>query len=188
VAQEDHTSGTEGSPRPSLTQYIEENHKLITVLGVFTALTVFARSLPITTLGLFLSFLFMTLAVFVWLELFARFPSKAGGWRVTWFENILSLSVFMLVIYWILDYRQVWSQVLIIPVFGMLMGAISFLLKRFDVFNRLFRSQPDEKRALRYVFGIAIVAIAFFLSALVVSPLNHLLDHLASWMAIPPPE
>jgi hypothetical protein len=80
----------------ALYTFVEENHKLLTVLGVFTALTVFAANLPLRPLGSMLSFLFMALTVTLWLELLERFPSKAAGWRMDWFETLLSFTVFIL--------------------------------------------------------------------------------------------
>jgi len=55
---------------------------------VFTALTVFGSTMRPTEFGQFLSSLFLTLTLLIWFELWGRFPSKGGGWRLDWFENI----------------------------------------------------------------------------------------------------
>lgn len=181
------STGQKEPTRPSLSSYIEDNHKLITVLGVFIALTVFARSLPILVPAVTLSFLFLMLAGFVWLELFARFPAKVAGWRLIWFENIMSLALLLLVIYWLLDFRALWEQLLFAPVFGILAGTASVLIKKLDLFNRVFRTTPDGKKTLRYVLGFAVLLLMAYLAALITGPLNDLLARIAAWMNTPPP-
>jgi len=80
-------------PPPTLFQYIEENHKLITTLGVFTALTLFSRQITNGIFANLLSVLSLTLSLIVWLELSGRFPSKMGTYRLYWFESVLGFTV-----------------------------------------------------------------------------------------------
>lgn len=177
--------------KPTLHSFIEDNHKLITVLGVFTALTMFAANLTLKPMGLFLSFLFMTLTLILWLELLGRFPSKGAGWRVDWFESILSLTVLVFLVYWLLDFRTIWKNVLIILVFGLVLQGVSAVMRRLNAFNRIFHAKPGEKSTLRYVVSlvliVASVALAFGVAALVTPWINYWLDAITKSMAAPIP-
>jgi hypothetical protein len=58
----------------SLWEFIEENHKILSVLGVFTALAVFASKLEFQPLGNVLAILFLSLIVLMWRELWDKVP------------------------------------------------------------------------------------------------------------------
>lgn len=177
--------------KTTLFAFVEENQKLLTVLGVFTALTVFAASLPLKPLGSILSFLFMTLTVILWQELLERFPAKAAGWRMSWFESLLSLAVLMLMFYWLVDYRDLWQYWLAILVLAPLLWGVSKIMNRFDVFNRVFHAKPGAKRPLRYIVWVLFFAGALLAAILVTGfltpPLNRLFDSIARSMTAAPP-
>jgi hypothetical protein len=90
----------------TLHAFIEENHKILSVLGVFTALTVFARGLPLTGMGQVLSFFFLTLTVLLWIEIMTRYPKPAST-RLIWFENIVTATVFLTAGYWLVEYYAI---------------------------------------------------------------------------------
>jgi len=154
------TSKTE---KISLSTFIEDNHKIISVLGIFSALTVFSRSLQLKALGDVLSFMFLTLTIIVWFELWGKFPSEETTGRLSWFETILTFTILGLVIYSLLEYRGIWDHLLMVPILGIIVTPISKLLKRYDVFNRLFHTQPGKLKWLRYTFGITLLLV--FLAA-----------------------
>jgi hypothetical protein len=170
------------TPLPTLTSFIEENHRLLTVLGVFTALTIFASNLPVKPLGGMISFLFMTLTIILWFELWARFPSKRGEWRIVWFESILGITILILVIYWLLDYRVIWNQMLATLIFIVILTPLSWVIKKFNIFNRLFKTQPGKLRILRYILGIIIllgaVSLSLYIASLLAGPINTSLNNL----------
>jgi hypothetical protein len=169
-------------PSPTLKSFIEENHRLLTVLGVFTALTIFASNLPVKPLGGIISFLFMTLTIILWLELWAQFPSARGGWRIVWFESLLGVTILFLVFYWLLDYRIVWDQMLVVLILIVILAPFLWAMKKFNIFNRLFHTQPGKLRFLRYVFGIiillAVIFLSFYIASLLAGPINTSLDAL----------
>jgi hypothetical protein len=53
-------------------------------------------------------------------------------------------------------------------------------MKRFNVFNRLFRAEPGQRKALRYILGIVallvILAISLYLARVIAPPFNVFLD------------
>lgn len=88
----------------SLRTFVEYNHKLLSVLGVFTALSVFARGLPLSGMGQILSFFFLTLTILLWFELMSQYPTPASM-RLMWFENFVTFAVLFTAGYWLMDYN-----------------------------------------------------------------------------------
>ncbi len=132
-------------PENTISTFVEVNHKLITVLGVFTALTVFAANLPLRPFGNILSFMFLALAILVWLELWAKFPKGAVTWRLNWFENILSYAVMIIIAYWFLSFRDIWRIWLPFLIALLFLAGFSMVMKRYDVFDRLFKTEPGKE-------------------------------------------
>jgi hypothetical protein len=168
------------SGQVTLAAFIKDNHDLMEVLGVLVALTVFASNLPLKPIGYGLSFMFLTMAVLIWLELWGRFPSGSGTALLFWFENVLSLTILGIVVYWLLDYRNLWHQFLFLLIFLIIGGLFSSFMKRFNVFNRLFRAKPRQRKALRYILGIVVLLVmlsmSFYLAHIVAPSLNVVLD------------
>ncbi len=162
--------------KPSLHQYIEENHKLITTLGVFTALTLFARQSVPDFLGSLLSALFLTLALLVWFELAGRVPPRMGTSTMYWFESTLTFCVMVLSFYWFLSVRSVFPWLSMFLTFFLAISVISTIMKRFDLFNRVFRAEPGEKKSLRYFMSLLLVSIAVTLSILAAIVTNLYVD------------
>lgn len=94
----------------TLHTFLENNHKILSVLGVFTALTVFSRGLPLTGVGQILSLLFLTLTILLWLELMSRYPTPASA-RLSWFENLVTFAIMFTAIYWLMDYNAMLGSV-----------------------------------------------------------------------------
>ena len=128
----------------------------------------------------------MTLTIILWLELLGRFPSKGVGWRIHWFENILSLTILAFLAYWLLDFRSIWKILLIVLVFGLVLQGVSAAMRQLNVFNRIFHAKPGEKRTLRYavwlVLVVASVALALWVAALVTPWVNSWLDAITKSM------
>lgn len=180
---------TEKPPhKTTLYSFIEKNHKFITVIGVFIALTVFAANLTMKPMALILSFLFMTLTIILWLELLERFPSKGGGWRMYWFENILSFAALSLLAYWLLEFRAIWKTMLIVLVFGLVLHGLSAVMKRYNVFNRIFHAMPGEKRSLRYIVWLVTmlvsIGVALGVASFLTSWISHWLNEITKSMAV----
>jgi membrane-associated HD superfamily phosphohydrolase len=163
----------------SLSSFIEKNYKLLSVLGIFTALTVFSSNLSFKWISSTLSFLFLTITVLIWLEIWAKFP-KSGAARLIWFENLLSFSVMVVGLYWLLELQVLGRDLLVVPIAGLLLWLSSLILKRFNVFNLLFQTKSGGKQIFRYIFGIVIIAIvtliSFYSAYALAEPANKLLD------------
>ncbi len=178
------------APDSPLANFIEENHKLLSVLGVFTALTVFARAVPIRLLGDILSFLFLGATIVLWFELQERFPSKTTSQKLRLFEFFVGSAVLVLVACWLFVYWAFWRQILVGVLFLVLSLVVAALLQKYDTFNRLFRTRAGHRKGLRHAFYFATVAallVATFLIAdLAGVKLIPLLESLRSSLQTPP--
>ena len=155
--------------RNTLGEFIENNHRLLSAVGLFTALTIFATNLEIEILGAFLSFLLLSATVILWMELLEKFPASAPATaKLTWFESTLSGAMLVVVFYWLLQFRGFWRSLLAIPIVLVLVGIFSGVLKRFDAFNRAFSAKPGQKRGWRY-FVAFIVYSAAMLGAILIA-------------------
>jgi hypothetical protein len=175
----------------SLSDFIETNHKLLTILGVFTALTVFSFNLPIKQYGYGLSFILFALTLLVWLEVWSKFPSGPGSFKLIWFENLLSFLILGIFLYWLLDFRGIWKDFLVVFLFVIFMSIFSLIMKKYDVFNRLFNTSPGKRKNLRYFLGLIIIITLFSISwkiaFLISPPVNSCLDSIYKTFQTPIP-
>jgi len=168
----EHQNQEEKSPRsdpPTLADFINENERIITVLGVLIALTAYFSSSPLKPFGQIFSALLLTLTLFVWFELWGKFPSKMGTSTLFWFENIFSLTIFAVVAYWFVSIGCIFPQIIFIVSFLLISSLISYLMKKLDIFNRFFKAKPGQKRVLRIILGILIIIVSFLAGVFIVS-------------------
>ena len=165
----------------TLASFIEDNHKLLTTLGVFTALTVFASNIDPKPVGNILSIFFLTLTVLIWLEVWERFPPRNGSWRLLWFESVLSFSVLAILGIWLFYLSSV-SMFLTLFMFLIISSFITWIMNRFDLFNRLFQTEPGKRKYLRYTLGlvllIAMFFISYYLAKIASPPVQQFFDYL----------
>jgi hypothetical protein len=163
----------------TIAQFIEQNDKLLQALGIFIALTVFSSSLPVQLLGYFLSFFFIFATILVWFELWDKFPKTATR-SLVFFENTLTLASFGLVVYFLLDFRAIWDRLMPLLIWLIFLSIYSFIVKKYDLFNRVFRVKPGKLKALRYIIGIISIIVFFLLSVIISAfmsiPINSWLE------------
>lgn len=99
----------EDNNKSPISDYIEKNYKILTVLGIFAAFSLFSQSLLIPALGIFLSFIFLTLFCILFLELLHEDIDNTTG-IFYWFNVLISLALFLLIINWFLQSRLLVSQ------------------------------------------------------------------------------
>jgi len=173
-----------GKERNSLTDFINDNQKLISVLGVFTALTVFSANLPFKIMGYALSFIFFAVTLLVWIELLEKFPKGKANWRLRLFENLLSYSVLGIFLYWLLAYREIWQVMLVFPLTILLATLFTSILilpiKRVALLQQFFALTPPRVHLLRHVLfftiSVLVLFLSFTISYRIAPPLNHILD------------
>lgn len=75
----------------TLADFIEANYRLISALGVFTALTIYARSLN-SGLGDFLLGVFTIQAILIWFEIYMKIPIDTKAFStISFFQTTLIL-------------------------------------------------------------------------------------------------
>jgi small-conductance mechanosensitive channel len=87
--------GVPRGPKSTVTEYIEQNGKLITALAVFLSLSVFANTLPDKGAAHLLSFLLFTLGGFVFWELVENFKDFDWYGKIRHFQGVLMLAMFV---------------------------------------------------------------------------------------------
>jgi hypothetical protein len=164
--------------KPTLKKFIRENKDLISVLGIFAALALFSQNLIGGKIGTGMSFLFFSGFMLTWFELWGTFPSKRGSELLVWFETDIVLIGFLVFLYWVFRLKELSDFLLInlfsIAVLGFILTRISLIMKEYDVFNKLLKTQPNGKRFFRYGLGIIIIFILYYsISADVTYLYNH---------------
>ncbi len=167
------SNGTEKNEM-KLSDFIKNNIDTITALGIFSALTMFAFSLPVKAFSFFLSAAFLTGTILIWIELWAKFPSDVPHWRLTIFENVVSFAALFFLLYFMLEYVLIVKYALTIFIWFAVMGISSRSIKRNNIFVKLFRKNA-KRRVLRYIFGVILLILVFALSALLAEVLSALI-------------
>jgi hypothetical protein len=181
--QKKNQSSTQGE-KNTLSKFIDDNQKLISVLGVFTALTVFTASLPLKVVGSMLSFMFLTLTLIIWTEVLEKFPKGEATWRLGLFEQILAYSFLGIIAYWLLSYREIWHSIMVIPlaivIMTILNGIVTYPLKKYNLFDRVTGVKPGKLKIVRHILFFFIILLPFCFSiwlAIVITPsINQFLD------------
>jgi hypothetical protein len=88
---------------PTLTQFIENNHNLISTMAIFATLSAFANNLPDKDMGKILSFSLFALALLVGIEIIGNFR-LAHREKLHWFQEIFTLSMLIFGIVWVQTY------------------------------------------------------------------------------------
>ena len=167
MSDEEHPKDT------TLTEFIEQNHRTVSTLGILTALAVFSRVLEPKQLGAMLSLALLTGSVLVWIELVARFPQRNFSWRLLWFEWAVQVSMIVFVTYWLLESRKVWA-----PFTGTLLFLLIFLGSA-SVLSPRVKRWPTQAA---FPAIIVLMAVSVLLAWLLARPVDRLLDRLQASM------
>lgn len=141
----------------TLSDFINKNNKLLTALGVFVSLSLFTDRIDSSALlSKYLSFLFLLLAIIIWLELWRKYP-KRGDPLLSWFETILSFAFLMFIMYWFFEYREITFKYIPLIIGLIVFIPVSHIIKKYNLFNRVFKARQGEKPLLRYLIATALI-------------------------------
>lgn len=168
----------------TLKEYIDGNDKLLTILGVFAALTVYFSSLEIKLLATILSLTSLTCTLLIWFELWTTFPSKGGEWKIIAFENVLSVGNFALIFYWLYAVDQFYPLALSYVIGFIIMWPLSWGIKKFDLFKRILGYKQGDGKGMRAVFAWVIVGLVFIGSMLLGEHLSPYLSKFLNEMKV----
>jgi hypothetical protein len=172
------------SSKPTLSEFIDQNHRLLSTLAFFAALTAFAKQLDYV--GGFVSFIFLSCTVLVWLEILPRFPSASGTSRLTWFENLLTIGVVGLAVYWVLTWllfyrttHQLYNGLFVLVMVPVLWAA-RWVAERVGLFTRARAKATAGHRWVPWETYLLVLGPPFLVAALItnllVGPVGNLID------------
>jgi len=178
----------------TLAESIEENHKLLSVLGVFTALTVFTGSSLFTRnavnalIGYLLSFMFMTISILVWIEVWRRFSSlsRPKSLQLVLFNITLLGIVVVIVFYWLFSYIGFLWVIMQLAILVGLAAAMLAILLRIPIIRKMFdlaetrQGEGRIKKRLSEITAIGIMVAVVFGAAYLALPILKGLDSLAA--------
>ena len=159
-----------GEEKVSLLVFLEANHKILSVLGVFIALSVFTKNYLEGYFAIIASFNFLTIVILIWLEFLGRFPSKASSTTISLglFEALFSYTVIIFFIVWFIDLNEfipkAYKAITFILILVFMTVMLSSLIKRFDVFDRLFDRKLGERRRQRFLLYFLVLLMTFYFS------------------------
>lgn len=142
----------------TLNQFIEENYRLLSTLGVLVALTIFSASIELKELSPILSFIFLSAAVFVLIELLGRFPRKQTG-LLMGFEFSLVAAMFSISVYWYYRARRLWGFFLVLPLFVLFLYLSAEVVKRLNLHERVSHLIPEKRKWVRKIARGTIILV-----------------------------
>jgi len=149
----------------TLVSFVDEKKNLISVVGIFAALTIFAKGVMIGSPGEFVSFLFLTSFVLLWLELWSSFPSGPSSTRLALFENSIIATGIVIIWYWAARLKEYSPESLVfiisISIASPIIAFLSKKIKKYNFFNNIFNAKKNEKTFLRFVVGLFIFLAVF---------------------------
>lgn len=171
----------------TLRDFLLQERNLISSLGVFIALTIFSQSFIEGVSGTLLSLLFLLLALLIFFELWEQFPKKKGTTKLSLFESYLSIGSILIFLFWLSQLKKIDEDLPIFVITLLLYGpTMAFfsenVIKRFNVFNRIFNTQENEKKIVRYFFGYVAMIAIFFLIYLVIYCLQEYINQFLNTM------
>lgn len=165
----------------TLTDYIESNKTLLSALGVFIALTVFSAKIELNFFAITISLLSLTCVMLICLELWSGFPRQGGTLKLVFFENSLSYLALSFLIYWFVKIKYTFPKEFFIYFTFLLILSISItmfslIIKKTNIFNKVFKTTNNNKRFIRYILGINILIIFFLISLKITEIITPFID------------
>lgn len=168
----------------TIQEFIESNDKLLTAFSIFIALTLFSKEMKIAVFSEVLSFLFLTISILIWFELWTSSNSKDKSLTFFIFENLLNFVTIGLIGYWIFAYKNTWKLFALIFIVGTIAFILGMLDSKYEITNRFFNIKFFRnviiKRLVLLLFVPLIVLIIVFVSSIIVyggiSPIIDFID------------
>jgi cell division protein FtsW (lipid II flippase) len=184
---EENKSTFESSELLSLREFIELNHNLLSALGIFMALTVFAANIPYEFLRTGLSFVFLAVSVILWIETFFNYNPTLSRRKYSllmrWFNVLMEIATFLLILYWLVAYSIVWKIMLPVVIFAILIALSSLILDRLSYFKKLHypidSKHKLKKQFLWWVLFFASLFLCLYVAIIISPTLYKFIDDLS---------
>lgn len=151
----------------TLTEFLDSNHKLFSVLGIFTALTVFSSNMKPVQLGIVLSFLFMSATILVWFVIMNKIPEQKTL-PMEAFSYILLFILFGVVAYWFIGYKSVWKDhartILLLPTTIIFTLASVHFERKCGPGSIVHKIRTRGETVTYLLLGVPVIILAFVVS------------------------
>ena len=155
--------------KATIPEFIEQNDKLLAVLGIFIGAAAFTNNSQIRVIGQVVTFLFVLAALFIWSELFFRLrQSKPPHPRLVLFLLVLAATFLATVLYWMLEF----NTILRYAAAGMLGEFLFIHLKQLEFFK--------GRRLLKVVLWMFVVSSSLILAGAFTRQLDRFRNYLIS--------
>lgn len=171
--------------RITLKEFIGENSVLFSALAVFVAIFALMGKLSINWLNSALSFIFLGGMIIILHEIQSYFPKDKNGMsvRLILFNYVILLSLWGILLYWLLAFRTFWNVFLAIPIFillviGMTNSTIK-LLARKSFFVKIFgigQKKNVWQVAADVIYCLVIIFLSFIYAGIFTPIINIILN------------
>jgi len=147
-------------------EWLDQNHKLLSIVGIFGALTAYFSTLE----SIFLPFSTFAIFLFLCYEVWINFPrSEEASTRLKIFEYLFVFLFFSVLIYILVTYKQIIIGMSSIAFLGTYSYISIKLIERFKI-DKLIRKQLKHNKKLnfllRVIWALCIIVVVFILSFL----------------------
>lgn len=153
----------------SLESFIQGNNKLLSALGVFSALIVFSKDIEQSHILLspFLLSILLAGLILVWLEIWQKLSGPLS-FRLFLFRYVLLWGGALITLYWILEshyFVDVLIVIFSIPiVFATILNTVIPIIRQFPFTRKLFQIDQKKKTWAQKIFRGINYFIIFILS------------------------
>jgi len=180
------------SREATLGEFIDENHRVLSSVGIFAALTVFTNSIEPRGLSALVSLFFLAATMLTSWELLRRFPSNRT-FLLNSFHYILELGIYGIAVSWLLMARRA-SPVFVVMFLSILIGYVLTRLTQYALPRLLLRlvekiripdwlgnwlANPSRRnlmaKAIGYPFAFVVILISVYLATMVFPRVDSLL-------------
>jgi Ca2+/Na+ antiporter len=102
--------------KATLSEFIDNNYKLVTSLAAFIAVTAFSSQLPANDIKLDMAGFAFLGAFLLAFELLRKLPASPRQWRLDAFAYVLVILLFTMGQYWVTQFQTIWAPLLSVTV------------------------------------------------------------------------
>lgn len=152
--------------KATIREFVEENDKLLAVLGIFLGVAAFAFTAQVKIMGQIVAFLFILAALLIWSELFYRFVRpKPPHPSLIFFYLVISVAFLTTILYWMLEFNNIMRFALI----GIIGEIMSMPLRM---------TQNKSSKWNRFLMHFAVWFCALFIALLLTKNIDRFKNYL----------
>lgn len=150
----------------SLEEFIKDNDKLLSVIGIFTAVTALTASSS-NVLLIFIAFLSIAGLLLVGYEIFRKLNKNLSP--ALWiFRYILLWSGIAFILYWLYEFRIIWDMILWLPlslvIFIFIVWSGYPIIAKISWIKKIFGINITSKNWSQKMFSFILIGIIIYIS------------------------